>query len=327
MRILTPQVLIAVVVSTLTAGCGGGGGGGDDGGGGGGGGAAEYVAQWDLPAGTTALRGLYLAATSQSVYASGSYIGKDFIYLYDTAGTLRKDIRELLADRSTPVEVDQPTGITVGGAFIYVGDFEGSRVLKVDPIRPENDDVSIPFVSTSGWPLGIAVTGNTVFAAVPHVPDEPTIDKRSFVPPSPSPNTYTFSSDEVDLQGVALDSSNDLYAVDANLHRVYKFSADLAPMDDWGGLGDGPGEFDSPWAVAVGPSDTVYVVDANNARVQLFDTDGSYLGEFGSPGTGEGQFTFASAIAVTTEGGEEIIYVGDEQPSQGKTRIQKFRLK
>ena len=51
-------------------------------------------------------------------------------------------------------------------------------------------------------------------------------------------------------------------------------------VKSWGEPGAGPGQFNTPHAIAVDRNDRVYVGDRGNRRVQVFDTDGRFLRQF-----------------------------------------------
>jgi len=53
--------------------------------------AYQFVSEWTLP-GAAALSGLHIAATSQAVYVSASFVGPDSVYLYAPEGTYLKDL-------------------------------------------------------------------------------------------------------------------------------------------------------------------------------------------------------------------------------------------
>jgi hypothetical protein len=90
-------------------------------------------------------------------------------------------------------------------------------------------------------------------------------------------------------------------------------------LGKWGRLGDGPGEFNMPVAIAADESrQHVHVVDRTNARIQTFDLTGSFVREWGSSGRDPGEFSGATDVAVNGETGD--VYVADTN----NNRIQKF---
>lgn len=85
-----------------------------------------------------------------------------------------------------------------------------------------------------------------------------------------------------------------------------------------GPVGSGPGQFYSPFAVAVGPSGSstqrqVFVADTFNNRVQVFTDGGTFLRTFGSEGSGNDQFFGPQGIAYlpASVGGVPQICVAD----------------
>ena len=89
-------------------------------------------------------------------------------------------------------------------------------------------------------------------------------------------------------------------------------------VSKWGAWGDGEGQFDFPYGVAIDSGGYVYVADAGNHRIQKFDSDGKFEDEWGSEGTGIGAFQYPHDVAVDSEGN---VYVAD----YGKNHlIQKF---
>jgi len=49
---------------------------------------------------------------------------------------------------------------------------------------------------------------------------------------------------------------------------------------EWGGRGDGPGQFFQPSEMAMDGTGQLYVIDHQNMRIQVFSEDGTYLREF-----------------------------------------------
>lgn len=87
----------------------------------------------------------------------------------------------------------------------------------------------------------------------------------------------------------AVDSAGNVYVVqghgiDAQAGvrepRVLKFAPDGTFIKQWGGLGDGPGEFAVAHSIKIDDNDTLYIADRENQRIQLFNTDGDYLQEW-----------------------------------------------
>ena len=85
----------------------------------------------------------------------------------------------------------------------------------------------------------------------------------------------------------------------------------------WGSQGTGPGEFDTPYGVAVDPAGDIYVSDRYNHRIQKFSSDGTYITEWGGEGSNEGQFQRPYHIAIDSAG---YVYVADYY----NLRVQKF---
>ena len=121
--------------------------------------------------------------------------------------------------------------------------------------------------------------------------------------------------------GIAVDSTGNIYVSDAGNHQVSKFDSSGNCLLAWGSYGTGDGEFDNPAGIAVDGSGNVFVVDRDNHRVQMFDSSGNFLTKWGTrcsicDGSENGQFGLPRAVAIDHSGD---IYVGDST-----SRIQKF---
>jgi uncharacterized protein YegP (UPF0339 family) len=81
-------------------------------------------------------------------------------------------------------------------------------------------------------------------------------------------------------QGVALDSSDNVYIGEGGNHRIQKFSSSGTFITKWGSHGEGDGEFIAPSGVAVDSSDNVYVTDQGNTRIQKFGKGVTRVAEF-----------------------------------------------
>jgi len=99
-----------------------------------------------------------------------------------------------------------------------------------------------------------------------------------------------------------------LYVGDSKAHVVHVFDEHGEMLGSIGGLGAGPGQFNSPTHVAVMADGSVVVTDALNFRVQAFDADGRYKFKVGELGDGAGNFSAPKGVAIDHAG---HVYVAD----------------
>lgn len=121
-------------------------------------------------------------------------------------------------------------------------------------------------------------------------------------------------------EGVATDSTGDIYATDFSADQVVKYSPAGKLLLSWGSKGSGPGQLDGPHGIAVDSKGNVYVADFGNARVEKFTASGQFesqLGDTGVNGSNPGQFFGPDGLAVDKQ---DNLYVAD----QGNDRIQVF---
>ena len=62
--------------------------------------------------------------------------------------------------------------------------------------------------------------------------------------------------------------------------RVVHFDRTGKYVHEWGELGQGPGQFSLPHAIALDSRGRLYVADRNNVRVQVFDQKGKFLAQW-----------------------------------------------
>lgn len=99
-----------------------------------------------------------------------------------------------------------------------------------------------------------------------------------------------------------------VYCVDNRNHRVAVFRKPGSSPEMWGKRGEAPGQFQSPFRIAVDPTGHLFVTDVMNARVQWFSAFGKHLGILKRFGAAEGKIFRPTGIALDLRG---RLWVGD----------------
>jgi DNA-binding beta-propeller fold protein YncE len=77
---------------------------------------------------------------------------------------------------------------------------------------------------------------------------------------------------------MAFDKAGNTFISDGYINsRVAKVDKDGNWIKSWGDRGSGPGQFNTPHAIATDAQGNVYVADRGNHRIQVFDNDGNFL--------------------------------------------------
>ena len=134
-------------------------------------------------------------------------------------------------------------------------------------------------------------------------------------------------------RAVAVDSEGRIYVADSGNNRVQVFNSDGTFLRQWGSTckldtgegcqGDGRGQFNEPWGIAVDKDGNVYVSDTWNHRIQKFDNQGNFVtmwGQFGSTGGELGQTGLLYGPRSLEIGQDGNVYVMDT----GNKRVQAF---
>src|SRR5215470_3178477 len=85
--------------------------------------------------------------------------------------------------------------------------------------------------------------------------------------------------------------------------RIMKFSKDGKLIKTWGKKGSGPGEIDTPHALAMDSQGRLFVGDRNNNRIQIFDQDGKFIDQWP-------QFSRPSGVFIDKN---DVLYVADSE--------------
>ncbi|HXN38716.1 MAG TPA: RHS repeat-associated core domain-containing protein, partial [Solirubrobacteraceae bacterium] len=230
-------------------------------------------------------------------------------------------------------QLKEPAGIAVSGKDVYVADRGNSRIEEFQFTEKEE--------KTTGeyiGQFGVKGSGNGEFKE----PQDVALDKEGHVWVADAGNNrlqeLKFTEKEGKTtgeyiaqfskvtetpvlmkspDGVAFDSSGDVWVADTGNDRVDELSSTGAYITRFGSEGTGNGQFKEPRGIAVYGED-VWVADTGNNRVQEFTTKGVFVRSFGGEGTEEGKFKKPVAVAIETVGKE--VWVADT----GNSRIQRF---
>ena len=128
---------------------------------------------------------------------------------------------------------------------------------------------------------------------------------------------------------VAWDSQGNIYISDGYINsRVAKYSKAGDWVKSWGEPGTGPGQFNTPHAIAVDRNDNIYVGDRANRRIQVFDTEGKFLRMFSidvppAPGTRpvNGNTPTGARLAATIGAPNSICITPWPEPGDVRRRV------
>ena len=133
---------------------------------------------------------------------------------------------------------------------------------------------------------------------------------------------------------LAFDAQGNLYvtevgaaSIDGSMggnNRIQKFSPTGVPLAQWGTLGSGPGQFNTPVGIAVDRQGDIYVADVANHRIQKLSSTGKSLAQWHTvgSGTGENNTEIGYDLALDASGN---VYLSEPHPfGPGNDRIEKF---
>ena len=106
-------------------------------------------------------------------------------------------------------------------------------------------------------------------------------------------------------QGLATDSSGNIYVTDKNNGRIVEFNSSGSFVRNFGSYGTGSGELNQPSGVAVDSNGNVFIADSNNINIVEFDSSGGFVRSFGS--------VYFYAICVDTSNNIYATYIFDHK--------------
>jgi sugar lactone lactonase YvrE len=115
-------------------------------------------------------------------------------------------------------------------------------------------------------------------------------------------------------QGIAVNPQLDstgrvrVYVADTSNQRVVEYADNGTYLGEVGGIGNGSGQFNSPYDVSVDSSGNLYVADFINHRIERFNADTlGFIDAWGSLGTGLGQFELPRALGSGADGSGVVV--------------------
>jgi DNA-binding beta-propeller fold protein YncE len=106
---------------------------------------------------------------------------------------------------------------------------------------------------------------------------------------------------------VAWDSQGNIYVADGlTRSRIAKYEPSGRFITNFGGDGDGPGQFSRIHGLQIDAQDNLYVADYDNRRIQVLDSNGRFIREI----TGVG----APMAICITPGPSQVLYVSNSNP-------------
>ena len=131
-------------------------------------------------------------------------------------------------------------------------------------------------------------------------------------------------------EGIAIDSSGNIWVTDYDNYRVEEFNSSGAYLSQIGcasgacSSGSGNGQFSSPFGIAADAGGNIWVTDYINNRVEKFNSSGTFLlgigsgyqgvgGSIGSSGSGNGQLYYPQDVAIDSSGNAWVTDTGNNR--------------
>jgi hypothetical protein len=112
-----------------------------------------------------------------------------------------------------------------------------------------------------------------------------------------------------DLVRIVINSEDEILVLDAGNCRVLKFDKDGNYIQTIGRKGQGPGEFEDPWAILLDSKDQIYIYDSRRRNIQVFDNDGNFKKVTKPP-------SYTLHLGTTKDGNILMIYTSPKEPTK-----------
>ena len=218
------------------------------------------------------------------------------------AATFRvTDVTPLTSKANDPLFM--PTDVTIGtNGDVFVADGTNGRIVVFDPQGKQTREI----LSTADMPLANPIGLDFSRDGLLWIADNGT--QRLLAVDMQGDKRHDFSlpeltgQSEVDVTDVAADAGG-VWFVDNDAHRIYRQSLGGEPLQTFGSRrGEGLGEFQYPFMIAMTERGRAVVTDVINGRVQALSREGIAPRRIGRYGVEPGQFHRPKGIAVDEAG-------------------------
>lgn len=215
---------------------------------------------------------------------------------------------------SSITDIGRPTGIALetyeGVPYLYVSDHDGGRVFRIN--LNDNSRVQIGNPGTGNgqfiWPDMIAIEPNTrdLYIADRRLHRVTRLkrngdfvmkwgDTGTEVNRFGQPGAGSAPGQFNQPIGIVLDAEGHVYTTEHENHRVQKFRITqgaggawaVETLRTWGSGGGSPGQFNTPYGIAIDAAGAIWVADGFNSRLQKFSQNGDLLGQIVTRGPSE----------------------------------------
>ncbi len=103
------------------------------------------------------------------------------------------------------------------------------------------------------------------------------------------------------------DGNGTLFLTEEQANKVVALDTEGNVLNEWGEVGDAPGQLNAPSGIAYAPDGTLWVASTRSHRVQNFSTNGEFIQGFGTFGQEDGQLNHPWGVTVDPIDGSVLV--------------------
>ncbi len=270
---------------------------------------------------------------SQFIFPQGIAIDSNgYVYVADTRNhriqVFRSDgsfIRKWGSEGSDNGQFNMPYGIAVDSMdHVYVADMYNHRIQKFTSDGAfitkwgskgagDGQFETIPYHDSKQIRFGIAIDGSdyVYVGDIGNYRIQKFTSNGAFITKwgSKGKGNGQFNSDKYGGGiGLAIDSTDNVYASDMKNQRVQMFTSEGKFLTRWGRFGSGNGEFWDPTGIAAdNRNNYIYIAENGNHRIQIFNSQQTSVIAWGNSGREDGKFNAPRGIVVDSAGNINVV--------------------